>query len=115
MICTTNTALPIVQCAGTVHVGQLVTGSAWTLRVVNVASGRMEYVLGTGDIDLVDFDFAPGCVYALNLSDGDFKPYASDNVIGTLAVGMIYVKVDKAFQADGTLYTPSEQWIILLP
>jgi hypothetical protein len=112
MICTTNTALPIVQCAGTVHVGQLVTGSDWTLRVVNVASGRMEYVLGTGDIDLADFDFAPGCVYALSLTDGDFKPFASEGVLGADAVGMIYVKVDKAFQADGTLYTPSEQWII---
>lgn len=113
MICTTNTALPIVQCAGTVHVGQLVTGSDWTLRVVNVASGHMEYVLGTGDIDLVDFEFAPGCVYALSNAQGDFRPYASEGVLGTDAVGMIYVKVDKAFQADGTIYTPSEQWIIL--
>lgn len=112
MTCTTPTALPIAQCAGTVHVGQLVAGTAWTLRVVNVASGRMEYVMGTGDIDLVDFDFAPGCVYALSLTDGDFTPYSSEGTIGTDAVGMIYVKADKAFNTDGTLYTPSEQWII---
>lgn len=112
MICTVNTALPIVQCATTLHVGQLVAGTTWTLRVANVASGRMEYVMGTGDIDLVDFDFAPGCVYALSLTDGDFTPYASADTIGTDAVGMIYVKVDKAFSSDGTLYTPDEQWII---
>lgn len=112
MICTTNNALPIVQCATALHVGQLVAGTEWTLRVVNVASGRMEYVMGTGDIDLVDFDFAPGCVYALSLTDGDFTPYASEGAIGTDAVGMIYVKVDKTFNTDGTLYTPSEQWII---
>lgn len=112
MICTVNTALTIVQCATTLHVGQLVTGTTWTLRVVNVASGRLEYVVGTGDIDLVDFDFAPGCVYALSLTDGDFKPYASEGNIGTDAVGMIHVKVDKVFYTDGTLYTPTEQWII---
>ena len=112
MSCTTNTALPIVQRATTLHVGQLVAGTTWTLRVANVASGRMEYVMGTGDIDLVDFDFAPGCVYALSLTDGDFTPYASEGAIGTDAVGMIYVKVDKTFNTDGTLYTPSEQWII---
>lgn len=113
MNCTSYTANPIAQCAGTVHVGQLTTGTDWILRVVNVASGRMDYVTGTGVIDLVDFAFSPGSTYALSLTEGTFRPYMDSSTIGTIEVDMIYVKVDKVFDGNGDIYEPSGQWIIM--
>ena len=115
MNCTANTALPIAQCAGTVNVGELVSGSGWILRVVNMASRRTEYVEGDGtSIVLEDFAFSPGSTYELRLSNvAPFEPFAGEGQAGTTEVTSIYVKVDKVFSEDGTIYTPADQWIIL--
>lgn len=113
MNCTVYTSKDIAQCAGSVNVGTLTTGTDWTLRVVNVASGREAYVIGTGPIVIDSFDFSPGSVYAMGLTDGTFKPFAAEGTPGTIEVDMVYVKVVKAFAEDGTLYTPTEQWIVL--
>lgn len=114
MNCAVPTANTIAQCAGTVNVGELTTGSTYVLRVVNVASSKTEYVVGnTDEIVIAGFDFSPGSVYALSLTNGTFKPYIDESTVGTTEVEMIYVKVDKVFNPDGTIYAPAEQWIIL--
>lgn len=113
MNCTTYTAKDIVQCAGSVNVGTLTTGTDWTLRVVNVASGRATYIIGTGPIVIDSFDFSPGSVYSIFLIEGTFKPFADEGTPGAIDVDMIYVKVVKVFAEDGSLYTPTEQWITL--
>ena len=113
MNCTAFTALDIAQCAEAVNVGSLTEGTDWVLRVVNVATSRTEYIAGTGDIVIAGFDFAPSQVYALSLTQGTFKPFASEGNVGDAAVEMIYVKVVKVFDEDGEVYTPAEQWIIL--
>lgn len=113
MHCIVHIARDFVQCQETLHVGESLT-SGWTLRIVNAASGRTDYVQGTGTaIDVIGFGFEPGQVYIFSVPNSTFKPYSDEATIGNTEVYAIYGKAVKGFDDSGDIYIPQEQWIIL--
>lgn len=127
--CTTTTiGKPISYCGSdqygdpTLNIGELVTSAPDALVVFeNLSTGRTSFHANTDTAPAIAIDLpaglSPGQMYRVSVEvDGVevlFRPYVEDAIVGTVQLTAVHVNARKYVDEQGTVISPSVQWLKL--